>query len=259
MTFQEQIELYLSGLPSKWKDQLVQILCLIKDQKQQPDCATVKSCETVTSLSDFTVNGSIVSIQYKDEHGVTVTRSFDLENVLEEQLGDLDPGCLTDVITWSNMTLIERLQMLIDAHCNCCEGGPPTIIPFTNTVIIGCSHIVSGTTPPDNDPNFQHYIKFIGQTGQDNVYVELPLEEDELGFFIPLTGSVTLPGSMSGSYRAILFMLISGDYPSAILQDSLNADIAGGTLFSGNTPSVISGTFDIADLDHIAFSCETSG
>jgi hypothetical protein len=256
MTFKEQIELYLSDLPEKWKDKIVQILCLIKEGKQEPDCETVKDCETLTSLSDFTVDGSIVSITYKDEDGVSITRSFDAATIINNTLEDIDPSCLATQTVWDSLTFPERLQLLIDRHCTCCDIIE---IPFTNTAIIGCSHISSGTTPPDNDPGFAHYIKFIGQSGQDNVYVEIPIDEDELGFFIPLTGSLNLPGSMSGSYRAILFMMVGGDYPSATLQNSVDADIAGGTMFSGNTPSALSGAFNIANLDHIAFSCENSG
>ncbi len=120
MTFKEQIETYLSSLPEKWKNDLVQILCLIKEQKQEPDCATVKSCETVTTLSDFTVNGTIVSIQYKNEQGVTVTRSFDATQIVNNTLNDLDPNCLATEEQWASLTFAERIQLLIDSHCNCC-------------------------------------------------------------------------------------------------------------------------------------------
>lgn len=121
MTFKQQIEEYLSDLPTKWAEQLTQILCLIKEEKQEPDCAKVKECETTTSLSDFTVNGTVVSIQYKNEDGVTVTRSFDTSNILNQMLNDIDPLCLTDATTWASMTFAERLQLLITSHCDCCS------------------------------------------------------------------------------------------------------------------------------------------
>jgi hypothetical protein len=121
MTFKEQIETYLSSLPEKWKDQLVQILCLIKEGKQEPDCERVKECETVTSLSDFSVTGTEVSITYKDEQGVSVTRTFDASQIVNNTLNDIDPGCLTDQTTWDSLTFEERIQLLIDSHCNCCD------------------------------------------------------------------------------------------------------------------------------------------
>jgi hypothetical protein len=123
MTFKEQIEKYLSGLPSKWKDELVQILCLIKEQKQVPDCDLVKSCETVTSLSPFTVEGSVISIQFKDENGTTVTRSFDTNDIINAALDGLDPQCLATQVQWDSLTFAQRIQLLIDAQCACCEGG----------------------------------------------------------------------------------------------------------------------------------------
>lgn len=138
MTFKEQIEKYLGNLPSKWKDQLVAILCEIKDQQSTVDCDTVRDCETLTSLSNFTVNGTVISITYKDEHSVQVTRSFDIGTILNGLIDDLDPNCLTDSTTWSNLSYAERLQLLIDAHCACCIPclSAPTldIIPF-NTCI----------------------------------------------------------------------------------------------------------------------------
>jgi len=126
MTFQEQIELYLAPLPSKWKEELTKILCEINASQQTIDCQDIKDCETLTSLSNFSVQGSEISIQYKDERGVTVTRSFDFETILNNSLAELDPNCLTDETTWSNLTFIERLQLLIDSHCDCCSTSSTT-------------------------------------------------------------------------------------------------------------------------------------
>lgn len=124
MTFKEQIELYLDKLPSKWKEDLTAILCEINNNRQVPDCTDFKNCETLTSLSDFSVQGNTVSIRYKDEAGVTYTRSFNVETILNNQLNDIDPECLTDATTWSNLTFSQRLQLLINSHCDCCsEGG----------------------------------------------------------------------------------------------------------------------------------------
>lgn len=120
MTFKEQIEKYLAPLPSEWKTKLTTILCEINSSQNTVSCQDVKKCETLTSLSQFTRNGSIISIQYKDEKGTTVTRSIDLSDVVNSQLDDLDPGCLTDETTWNNMTLTQRLQLLINSHCECC-------------------------------------------------------------------------------------------------------------------------------------------
>lgn len=123
MEFKQQIEQYLSALPSKWAEQLTTLLCEIKEERDSVDCAEVKQCETLTSLSDFTVSGSNVSIKYTGENGIQVTRTFDMSSALNGTLDDLDPNCLATPEQWNSMSYIERIQALIDSHCDCCEEG----------------------------------------------------------------------------------------------------------------------------------------
>lgn len=120
MIFKEQIETYLKDLPSKWSKQLTTILCEINSNQQTVDCEDVRMCETLTSLSPFTVNGTEVSIKYKDEHEITITRSFDLDQVINKQLESVSSNCLTDQNTWDSLTLSQRLQLLVNSHCDCC-------------------------------------------------------------------------------------------------------------------------------------------
>lgn len=124
MTFKEQIESYLSALPSKWKAQLTEVLCEIYESRQTPTCEDVKKCETLTTLSDFSVTDGQVCITYKDEKGVSFQRCFTVDSILNGQLDDIQPGCLTDETTWSNLSFAERIQLLIDAHCDCCQVLP---------------------------------------------------------------------------------------------------------------------------------------
>jgi hypothetical protein len=118
--FKQQIKDMLDALPSKWADQLATILCQIKEDKESVDCNKVKECETVTSLSDFTVSGTTVSIKYTDENGTQVTRSFDAGTVVNGTLDDLDPNCLASAEEWNSLSYDQRIQLLIDAHCACC-------------------------------------------------------------------------------------------------------------------------------------------
>jgi hypothetical protein len=120
MTFKEQIEKYLSVLPSEWKDKLTSILCEIQEGSAV-DCDKVKECETLTSLSQFSVQGSTVSITYKDENSTSYSRSFDVAQILNSELDELDAACLTDATTWSNLSYAERIQLLINKHCDCCS------------------------------------------------------------------------------------------------------------------------------------------
>lgn len=120
MEFKQQIQDLLSALPSKWSEQLATILCQIREDRESVDCNKVKECETVTTLSDFTVAGTIVSIKYTDENGTQVTRSFDAGTVVNGTLDELDPNCLASPEEWNALSYDQRIQLLIDAHCACC-------------------------------------------------------------------------------------------------------------------------------------------
>jgi hypothetical protein len=121
MTFKEQIEIYLAPLPSEWREKLTAILCEINASQQTVNCDDVKDCETLTSLSAFSIQGTNLSIQYRDEDQVNTTRTVNLENVINQTLEDIDPNCLTSEVTWASMTYTQRLQLLIDSHCDCCD------------------------------------------------------------------------------------------------------------------------------------------
>jgi hypothetical protein len=238
MTFKEQIEKYLSSLPEKWKDELVQILCLIKEGKQEPDCNTVKECETVTTLSDFTVNGTTISIQYKNEAGVTVTRSFDAETIINEVLDDIDPACLATEEEWESLTFLQRMQLLVDKQCSCCNED--LTFAYDSTAITGCSAFT--------DPII---FTLIGQEGQ-GVYSYV-IEQG-------VTSTIGLP-FLSGDFT--VFMQANGsDYATFDIQDFMNNSLLSGATDGGGVYGWIfnpSGTFSVENMDHIIFGCQSSG
>lgn len=121
MTTNEKIKEALSVLPSEWSDKLYTLLCSILEDKSKPSCEDVRDCETVTSLSQFNVDGTQVSITYTDENSVSVTRSFDVEQILNSQLENIDPSCLTDSTSWQNLSYPEKIQLIITEHCDCCS------------------------------------------------------------------------------------------------------------------------------------------
>src|SRR5688572_18337463 len=118
MTDKQQIAEYLKDLPSKWADKLTDILYEIKCSRNEPTCEEIRECETLTSLSDFAVNGSEVCITYKDENGVSTERCVDIGQLI---LLDIDSNCLTDQITWDSLTFNQKVQLIIDSHCDCCD------------------------------------------------------------------------------------------------------------------------------------------
>ena len=128
MITKDEIKAHLQGIPSKWQTKLTDLLYEIATDGSCMDCEDVKACETVTSLSNFTTSGSVVSIVYTDERGISVTRSFDVRQLLSGYF-NINPDCLTDTSTWNNMTFSEQLQMLIDSHCDCCSTTTTTTTP----------------------------------------------------------------------------------------------------------------------------------
>lgn len=78
---QNCVEVYksiLSDIPSTWREQIAKAICNNSGEKTEITCSDIRKCETLTSLSPFTVDENTVSISYKDEKGITVTRSFEM-------------------------------------------------------------------------------------------------------------------------------------------------------------------------------------
>lgn len=121
MTLKEKLDQYLGSLPSAWREKLTTLLCELDSDRNKVNCQDVKNCETLTSLSAFTITGTVVSIKYKDEKGVTTTRSFDASNILNNSLSGIDPNCLTSQSNWNTLSYQQRIQLLIDSHCDCCS------------------------------------------------------------------------------------------------------------------------------------------
>jgi len=136
MINQCDFEEILKDIPSKWRDAIIQILLQITASCTSGtiDCADVKECETVTSISEWTVTGTEVCIKFTNELGVEVERCFDIENILNEQLnnGNIDPGCITTPTIWNTLSYTEKFQALIDTVCNCC---PATTSTTTTTTV----------------------------------------------------------------------------------------------------------------------------
>lgn len=74
-------EAYLCDVPSSWRAQIASLMCKVVTDVNTITCEKVTECETLTSLSPFTLDGDTLSIQYTDENGVTVTRSIDIPGI----------------------------------------------------------------------------------------------------------------------------------------------------------------------------------
>jgi hypothetical protein len=129
---QELLMKKLCNIPSAWRSQIAEVLCdANKGLEIKP--------ESLTSLSDWNINyAPEVCISYTDEQGVTVTRCFDFSYLLNQQLNEVDPRCLSTPEVWNGLSYVQKMQLLVDKLCTACFDDSvelPTITTTTTTTI----------------------------------------------------------------------------------------------------------------------------
>lgn len=136
------LEEILAVLPSKMREALIEVLLEIQDGcTESLDCEQVRECETLTSLSEFTQDGTEICITYTDEDEVSVERCFDVAEIINNffDTTNIAPGCVTSESIWNTLTITEKFQALVDTICNCC--------PETTTTTTTSSTTTTTTTP----------------------------------------------------------------------------------------------------------------
>lgn len=128
---EKTIEEYLCQIPYQWRSQIAKAICANLSE-QTLDCQKVKDCETVTTLSAFSVDGTEICITYTDEDRVPFTRCFDMTD-LDCPLDGTDPKCITTQEIWDDMTCKEKAQAIIDYGCDC-ESITTTSTTTTTTI-----------------------------------------------------------------------------------------------------------------------------
>ena len=133
MTDRCNLEEILAVLPKKFRDAIIEILLKIQDEVQTVDCEQVRECETLTSLSEFTQEGTEICITYTDEDGVSTERCFDMAETINNffDTTNIAPGCITTPTVWDTLTVDQKFQALIDTICSCC---PSTSTTTTTTI-----------------------------------------------------------------------------------------------------------------------------
>lgn len=114
---EEVIGGYLCDLPSEWRTQIAHVICKFLNPTVPLNCNDVKKCETLTSLSAFTVEDNQVCITYKDENGTSHERCFNINDIKPS----LDPKCIMSQEDWDLLTWEQQIQAIIDYACSC--GG----------------------------------------------------------------------------------------------------------------------------------------
>src|SRR5688572_21514820 len=127
-----EIEKQLESLPKQWRLEIAKFVCSYLEENNI-DCEDVINCQTVTSLSEFTVSGTNVCISYTDENLVTVNRCFDFEDVLNSTLDEVDPQCLMTQAQWNVLSYTQRWQAMVTKVCEECTGEITTTSTTTTS------------------------------------------------------------------------------------------------------------------------------
>lgn len=159
----ETLSSYLSDLPEEWAKIISNSLCESINFEECIDCNTVKDCETLTSLSEFSRNGLEICITYTDEKSVETKRCFDFGYMVEDSLVNIVPGCLSDGPEWSGYTDAGKWQAIIDKACGCCEPtttttSTTTTSSTTTTTTAGPTTTTTSTTTTTTVPCTQYTI-----------------------------------------------------------------------------------------------------
>lgn len=80
----KEYQAYLCDIPSAWREQIAELMCKVVKDVQTVTCEEVQECETLTALGPFSLDGEDLSITYKDENGVTVTRTVTLSGLAND-------------------------------------------------------------------------------------------------------------------------------------------------------------------------------
>lgn len=140
----QDLDAMLCDIPNEWREGIVKALCLTF-QNNAITCVGIRDCQTLTSLSAFTIKGTEVSISYINEKGTVKLSTFDLEEAVNSPL-DIEENCIITSPSVEDAPLIEQLQVLISAFCECCPSTTTTTSTSTTTTTTSGTTTTSTTT-----------------------------------------------------------------------------------------------------------------
>lgn len=224
----KKYEKLLCDLPSKWADALADALCDMTEEEQEAICPSVKECETLTGISEWTVEGTSVCFQYTNEAGDIQKRCFDLNSLLDE----INPKCLGSQDEWITLTLEQRFALLFGKQCECCDSVDCDLeLSFIWTDVVDCLDglkveaiyihhetdiplLPAGYTPPCGVNSHSCNRSTFELTGNDVVLGDIRMNNDGG----ELSGNVTDAGTyICGDYENTPDALVGGTWTGSPL------------------------------------------
>jgi hypothetical protein len=200
-------------LPKSWRVSLAEVLCSITGQSTIA-CEEVKTCETLTELSPFSINGTNVCISYKDEKGVTVERCQDFNLLLNSSLDNIDPKCVTTFSEWASMNFSDRIQAIINTYCGIDTTSSTTTTSSSTSTTTSPASACKIYTVGNPTSNMLPY-SYVACDGENTVIHEIlgPNSETDIcavtdsiaaavGIEIDITGICTPPSTTTTTTQA---------------------------------------------------------
>lgn len=131
----KQVISELNALPLVWAEKLACNICNLVETEDEcnptvPDCTDIRDCQTVTSLTTFTVVDDKICVSFVDERGVVVKRCFTASQFTDE-INETDGLCIDS--DWNIFSSKEKWQSIIDKVCNCCNPTTTTTTTSSTT------------------------------------------------------------------------------------------------------------------------------
>lgn len=135
----------LCDIPHEWRKGIVDSLCFALRPKEIT-CENIKKCETLTFLSDFTIQDGNLSVYYINENGTKHTSVVNLNSTIENALDEIDASCLMDQEEWNTLSNLERMAAIVDLLCPCCITTTTTSTTTTSTTSTTTTTTITSTT-----------------------------------------------------------------------------------------------------------------
>ncbi len=137
-TCKAQLVPMMGTIPEAWREKISEALCNATPR-------TASRPETITSLSDWTIEDKQVCITYKDELLKEWKRCFDVSEFFDTYWDGIAPKLVATQAVWDSLNHLGRFNAIISRVCNTCAPVPfDFYYGFADDVDISEAEILAG-------------------------------------------------------------------------------------------------------------------
>lgn len=140
-----------SNFPPEWAKIIEDVLCRMSSSSAQDTCALQIDCQTLTTLSDYVQDGTMVTITFVAEDGISYKRSLDVGFLVGYLFDDIDSTCIgVSKTDWLNMSFKQRIESIISDVNQCCVDATSTTTTSTSTTTTTTEASTTTTTTEES-------------------------------------------------------------------------------------------------------------